>query len=504
MKNPFYNDEQDTHLRLIPQIEKVPVIVRFAQTYPGKFCIGLIHCLILASINWRWSWLVAAATALLVFPERWKALRLFISLAGLEIFYRTRLFGFAIESDAEMASYDSVLRPIHQRIDSFLPAYQAFGLAAGFAFFWLFFRYVHLRRPKHPLLLLTAISAVFVGTALLTPIQSTTYLSLWGIALIVCRNFIAAGYTLLSQPKDQEPQPIPSLLVALQCSLVNVKRPVLRSVDLLTQPDDRAATAVCRLKAIKLFFSCRIILFFRDLVRYVVYGQTIYPQLNWIRIKSLKWPNYRVIGFSDYNALHIPALHSWMLVLINGFLFICSLSVITDTMISVIRLAGIYTPRFICRPYLATTFNEYYRRVQFYYSEIIIHFFYYPAWGAIRGLREHRMLRSCLALFYAVALGGWLIHIQSGALDFLSIGPGIAFHLYLSWLPYFIGVGTVCCISATGYFSKGYFEKIPRFAKFTLIYWMHSVLLAMINSHCLDTWASRVTFFRSLFGVSGL
>jgi hypothetical protein len=508
MNNPFYNDEQSPHFRLIPQLEKMPALVRFAQTYGGKLCIALAYWLIFCTIHPHSSWLngwaekllKAAVIAILVFPEKRKGLRLFVALAALAVLTERPVFNFSAISGTQGALFHSVTQPLRAAVSSFGLLFRLLVFISGMFFSWVYCRYVYLKRPRHPLLLLGTGIAVLVGLAMLFPAHGLFYVTAWAIVLNLCKNAPGAGYAVLSQPRDREPEVVPSLMLSLQSQLLPLRRPILRSVELFNQPLSTAASAVCRLKAVKLFFYCRLILWFRDIVRYFFFGDPEGVPQIFLKLTPLNWANYRSLGFAQYNALHMPALRSFELVLINCFFFICTFCYACDSIVSSVRLCGIYLPRYVCRPYLAKTFNEFFRRLLFYYSELIVHFFYYPAWGALRSLRDRRKLRSQLALFYAVCIGGWILHIQSAANELVLVGSRDALAYYLSWWPYFFLMGAVCCISASHILDNRVFSKAPGFVRIGLIFSTYAILLVMISLNSLETWQDRLVFFRSMIG----
>ena len=163
------------------------------------------------------------------------------------------------------------------------------------------------------------------------------------------------------------------------------------------------------------------------------------------------------------------------------------------------RLGGIYLPRCVCRPYLARTFNEYYRRWLFYYSEVINHLLFNPLYRVLRPLGPRREMRFLLALFLAVFLGGGLFHILMIGDFFFFFGWQKTLVCIGGWVPYFVAIGLACCVSASGIIPKMLRFHLPQALNIALIFFINASLATFIQYYPDETWAARLEFWHSLF-----
>jgi D-alanyl-lipoteichoic acid acyltransferase DltB (MBOAT superfamily) len=73
------------------------------------------------------------------------------------------------------------------------------------------------------------------------------------------------------------------------------------------------------------------------------------------------------------------------------------------------RMAGFRLLRNTYRPLEATTLAEFWNRYYFYYKELLVDHFFYPAF--FRYFRNHRRLRMFFATFAAACVGNLLFHL---------------------------------------------------------------------------------------------
>ena len=84
------------------------------------------------------------------------------------------------------------------------------------------------------------------------------------------------------------------------------------------------------------------------------------------------------------------------------------MSVFGGTIIAAARLAGFRLLRNTWRPLEATTLAEFWNRYYFYYKELLVDHFFYPAF--LRYFRNHRRLRIFFATFSAACVGNLIFH----------------------------------------------------------------------------------------------
>jgi D-alanyl-lipoteichoic acid acyltransferase DltB (MBOAT superfamily) len=218
---------------------------------------------------------------------------------------------------------------------------------------------------------------------------------------------------------------------------------------------------------------------------------------GWLQFGSLHWPNYEYIGIPAYLALHVSAGQTWIVLFLNLFIeYFLNLALYFGAAIAVIRLSGVYVPRFIVRPYLAKSFNEYYRRSLYFYSECVIHFFLLPSWQQFHLLRNQKKTRLLLCLFLSVGLGGWFLHVLWGTNYFLVYEWPVVLSYFLSWAPYYALVSLACWVSAL---DKSFGSaKIPHWISLGTIVTVHGVLFALLPLNPIERWNERLHLLASL------
>jgi hypothetical protein len=87
---------------------------------------------------------------------------------------------------------------------------------------------------------------------------------------------------------------------------------------------------------------------------------------------------------------------------------VLNMSVFGGAIIATARLAGFRLLRNTWRPLEATTLAEFWNRYYFYYKELLVDHFFYPAF--LRYFRKHRRLRIFFATFSAACVGNLLFH----------------------------------------------------------------------------------------------
>ena len=87
---------------------------------------------------------------------------------------------------------------------------------------------------------------------------------------------------------------------------------------------------------------------------------------------------------------------------------VLSMSVFGGVIIATARMAGFRLLRNTWRPLEATTLAEFWNRYYFYYKELLVDHFFYPAF--LRYFRKHRRLRMFFATFSAACVGNLIFH----------------------------------------------------------------------------------------------
>ncbi len=118
-------------------------------------------------------------------------------------------------------------------------------------------------------------------------------------------------------------------------------------------------------------------------------------------------------GFDDTFLHHVagtryPRYICWASLLAYFVEDVLSMSVFGGAIIATARMAGFRLLRNTWRPLEATTLAEFWNRYYFYYKELLVDHFFYPAF--LRYFRKHRRLRIFFATFSAACVGNLIFH----------------------------------------------------------------------------------------------
>jgi hypothetical protein len=98
----------------------------------------------------------------------------------------------------------------------------------------------------------------------------------------------------------------------------------------------------------------------------------------------------------------------WLALVAYFGLRLLRLSVIGHTIIATCRMAGFDVFRNTYRPVSASSIAEFYNRMYYYFKELLVTFFFYPAY--LRYFKRYPRLRLFMATLTAAGLGNFLFH----------------------------------------------------------------------------------------------
>jgi len=359
-------------LRLIPALEKNPQLVALAQTPPGKLLLLAVFSVVLAVLQPSWLRVTPFLVLTSFFPRHRRAVVslgtgvLALALPNLRGFDPRQtgatlvVFSFAavLCTGVRSASGKRRLnRPVSLLICVVL-AYSAIigwrpGLFAEDSFAW---------RVAEAL----ATYQWFIGFALLdrlstsadpTPLQVGRFMPFW-------------GSTVTPFPKGA----------------ANLRK---------IEAHDGESLAITQLKGVKLVLWCLVLAALYQLFRSVVYEHLGVLEMSSAlqRIADGQSPGWRAC---------------WASVLCNFADQLFFLTVLGHRIIACCRMAGFSALRNTYRPFESRTVAEFWNRYYYYFKELLVDFFYYPAF--IRYFKKHPWLRRNFAVFAAVFFGDMYYH----------------------------------------------------------------------------------------------
>ncbi len=132
------------------------------------------------------------------------------------------------------------------------------------------------------------------------------------------------------------------------------------------------------------------------------YEAVLYDQLAVPRLQSAI--------LSDANGTSLPVFASWTAVLSNYFLDLLVISVWGHLIVATVRMCGYRIPRNTVNPLAARSLADFWNRYFFYFKELLVDFFFYPAF--VRYFKGNVKLRIAFATFCAAGLGNFLYHFM--------------------------------------------------------------------------------------------
>ena len=104
------------------------------------------------------------------------------------------------------------------------------------------------------------------------------------------------------------------------------------------------------------------------------------------------------------------SLHGWASVVANYAVDLLAISVWGHLIVASVRMLGYRIPRNTFNPLASRTIAEFWNRYFFYFKEMLVDFFFYPAF--VRFFRANIKLRIAFATLCAAGLGNFLFHFM--------------------------------------------------------------------------------------------
>jgi hypothetical protein len=359
--------------RLIPRVETYPAVVSFAQTLPGKFLLLILFCLSLCLSLRDWSSATGFAfvIGLITFMPEYRR----VSLAVAPLIF------VALQTTHEPVLLIETLGVV------FL----------GMLLYWCVIRWPKSRFGRRPLVFLLTGFSTLIVVACATTQYSRSYFVLWTLVGVVASYVWFIAYAVTD--KSSKPASDGALELASFRPLwgsTNVPFPkgaaYLRRIEAKT-PEQ---LAVVQLKGLKLLawaillqlFQVLWFRFFHDYLRIPMPDQALAASVHGTPIAwHLRWESH----------------------ILTYFELILNFSIFGHRIIACCRMAGFNAFRSTYRPLSSTTLIEFFNRFYYYFKELLVDFFYYPAF--LRYWKGYRRFRTIFATFAAVFFGNSLYHL---------------------------------------------------------------------------------------------
>ncbi len=372
--------------RIIPRLETWPWLVRFVQTRLGKVALAAVFGGVLALNHDTRALLIAVALlAISLWPQHRR------SLVACATFYSLLVYTLG-GSGASSPSYLAMM---------------LFFVFAGICIhqaqlrpdIWIF------RRPVRNLL-------IFYGALLVTvyclPFNGFTMamLSVFVVFFGKCLWFL--GYALLDRRRKGQ-QPLLVRLFHFQPFWGSTNVPYPKGESYLARIEARTDQdqATIQLKGLKLVLWASVLKIFSALFEQLVHGT---PGFFSRRLPgSFGVPDMPAAITAYLGGRPFPRDLCWLSVMANFCSMLLTISIVGHFIIGTCRMAGFNALRNTYRPLASASIAEFYNRIYYYFKELLVDFFFYPAY--LRYFKDRPRLRLFFATLAAASFGNLLYHI---------------------------------------------------------------------------------------------
>jgi hypothetical protein len=375
-------------------MDKNPKALAFAGSFGGAVLLHLLFVLLLTRSWISQTAVVLSALALclcLFFPGR--RIQLVGGMGILSILAQPfRYYPFPGLSERLFAAVG---------IGGIDPAWLIAGVAGAFAFAaWIALslqaRFRGNMIGRYPIAAQLFALAGLVGLAAYGNSSSLFTAMLWTFIGVFLSNFWLLGYAFANL-KMKEPASANLHAGYLRPFWGGDFAPVGKGIAFLRkfEAKNRQELAATRLKALKLLVWGLIL-------------QRIHFHLESFVERGLGLPNIEdaMIGLVGGHAV---APHTgWMILLTHFFLHVISLAAVGHIIVAQVRMAGFAIPRNTARPLASRTIGEFWNRYYYYFKEILVDFFFFPAFT--RFFKKNPKIRIAFATFCAAAIGNAIYH----------------------------------------------------------------------------------------------
>ena len=434
-------------LTLVPQLDRSPRCVAFAETIPGKLTLlGCFAALLFLHDIALW-WII---TFYLLIFSLWPQYRWYILLAATWSFLLVGPHDFQWHRVSELFTKANIAWQINSSVDG-LPL-----IIAGFLFAAI---YVYLtgrfaKRMRHPILILICLYLGLMVGASYIPTTSSAGAFLWAFLAVFGKLFWFTCYSLKEcRAASKKPLHLQlgQYLPFWEPTLIPFPKGsgYLKKIESKTSKD----FAICQIKGLKLLLWALWLKLFFGLIYIFVYGYTellsgrvqIKRELHVLRLYfdgnyltdllslpySAALPHYETAFQLAVRGIPLPWYTNWLALIIDFLCILLYVAFTTHIIIAVIRMCGFKALRNTYRPFASKTIAEFWNRYFYYFKELLVEFFFYPAFFSL--FKKRPQLRMYTATMAAAFFGNFLFHFMRDIWFVVELGffrALTAFHTY--------------------------------------------------------------------------
>lgn len=419
--------------RLIPPLDTYPKCVDFAQKVPGKILLLVIFGVGLSYQTTNWLQLVVFLTVMTFLPQ-----------------CRPVLLPLATFGELYLAGWPNAEIPWsipqqHYPSDFF---FKPLMVAAVLGIFALYYTAVkenrdtwYGRRPVRTLLLLFLLLLLAATTV---PLSSPQAVYLWGFLAVLGKYLWFFNYTLLDCHAKETPP------LVLQTGYYRpfwggTATPFPKGAAYLRKIEAKnpKELAISQLKGIKLVYWALLLSLLERLLRQIFYGASDVAGQPFLGIaNSLNIPSFHAVlhGTGQY-----PWYLNWLALIANFFVRLLGFSVWGHTIIACCRMAGYNALRNTYKPLQSASIAEFWNRFYYYFKELLVDNFFYPAF--LRYFKKRPKIRLFFATMAAAGFGNILFHFLRDLGTIADKGFWLALWSFRVYIFYGMILGTAIGVS---------------------------------------------------------
>jgi hypothetical protein len=388
--------------RIIPQIDKNPRIIKFAESISGKILLLALFGILLdltfglptrvLNFDHHLGYFVItllAATCAFAGKYRWWV----IPFATWMILYREG-FLFSTGLTAIVATREGVESQNNFRVLHLLIPLAVFLLSAGVIYSARRFRDTFFFR--RPIVCLIALFVAMVLVAESSAMHGMQRVILWSFVGTFVRYFWFLGYAVLEVARESPP--ILAQLGMFHPFWGSTNVPFGKNVTYLRKFESKGSheLSITQLKGLKLALWLAVL--------------QVAEKCFAVSTQYLHIPTFEESFAAHLAGAAYPWYVGWVSLISDFFEDLLSISIWGGVIIACARMSGFRLLRNTYRPLESRTIAEFWNRYYFYFKELLVDFFFYPTF--LRCFRKHKRLRTFFATFMAACVGNLIYHFM--------------------------------------------------------------------------------------------
>ena len=502
---------------LVPQLNRSHWCVDFTQTVPGKIALILIFTTLLFFTGFGHIPMAALFVAAITFLPRYRRYILVTaSLSYLAIGF-TPFHWQAITKELPLFITSTAS-------ESLIPKF--FCAVAVILFCWGWSAASRKRDNgfylRRPILTLICVFLVLLIALSYLPLPEFFVASGWVFLVILSRYFWFLCYSLRLAKAPKQP---PFLLqighyLPFWSSIEII--PYGKGAAYLKQTEANTAETLARtqLSGLKLLIWACYLNLFASSLHLLAYGWVteshellslrlangsllllLKNQLLWgseIPISSLAIAEYKTAFSAVLMNNPLNTSQNWTSLTLHFYFTVLNLCVVTHTFVAVIRMCGYNVLRNCYRPLTSISIAEFYNRLFYYFKELLVEFFFYPAF--FRYFKKHPKLRLYFATMSAAFFGNFLFHFMLDIPFTVNHGFFASLWHYQSYFFYTFVLGNAIFISQSLHqrFGHHFQTGAPRVISTLWVLFFFTVMSIFVET---EPFLDNVNYFLHLFNL---